>query len=299
VIVVPAEFASERVRKSGAAGRRWIADLPTLVERVCQRWAVELTGDAPSYGVWGMVVLGHRGAEPCAIKVSWPEHPTMVEAAALRAWNGNGAVRLLQMSPENNALLLERLDSGRTLEDLDLLAAAEIAGGIIRRLAVPPPADSPLAVDTVPVQPADDLAVGLRIRQAELGHPVPRRFVELAADLARDLASTSARVLVHTDLHYGNILAGRRQPWLAIDPRPVVGDPELSVPELMWWRLDDAVRDEDVRTLLDVLVATGDLDHERATAWTVVRAVDYWLWGLANGLTEDPVRCHRLLEILA
>ena len=45
--------------------------------------------------------------------------------------------------------------------------------------------------------------------------------------------------LVHADLHYGNILAGDREPWLAIDPRAVAGDPEHAVPELLWARLDE------------------------------------------------------------
>jgi streptomycin 6-kinase len=105
--------------------------------------------------------------------------------------------------------------------------------------------------------------------------------------------------LVHADLHYGNVLAGTRQPWLAIHPKAVTGDPELSVPELMWAGLDEAGNAGDIRALLAALTPAAALDPAKARAWTIVRAVDYWLWGLDHGLTEDPVRCHRLLDALA
>jgi streptomycin 6-kinase len=131
-----------------------------------------------------------------------------------------------------------------------------------------------------------------------LGHPLPRAWVDRAAALARALAADAGAALVHTDLHYGNVLAGPRRAWLAIDPRPVAGHPERSVPELLWWRLDPAAHPAEVRALLDALVAAGALDRTRARDWAIVRAVDYWLWGLAAGLTEDPVRCARILEAL-
>jgi Aminoglycoside/hydroxyurea antibiotic resistance kinase len=90
-----------------------------------------------------------------------------------------------------------------------------------------------------------------------------------------------------------------RQPWLAIDPKAIAGDPELSVPELMWTRLHEAETAGDIRALLAAITHAAALDPAKARAWTIVRAVDYWLWGLDHGFTEDPVRCHRLLDALA
>lgn len=290
---MPAAFAYERIRKSGDAGRCWIAGLPDLIGQLCERWEVELVEANPLYGDLALVVLGRRRGELCVLKVSWQEHPTHEEATALRAWRGNGAVRLLEVSIDDRALLLERLDPARSLESLDLLPAAEIAGALIRRLAIPAPAGLPLLAEL-----AEQTATLVPRRQAALGNPLPCHWIDLAAGLARDLAVAAGTPLVHTDLHYGNVLAGTREPWLVIDPRAIAGDPERSVPELMWWRLDEAERAADVRTLLDVLVRAGDLDGDKAKAWTIVRAVDYWLWGLGAGLTEDPVRCRRLLETL-
>ncbi len=228
------------------------------------------------------------------LKLSWPHERTVVEVRALRAWDGKGAVRLLDARPEVGALLLERLDATRSLESVDLLDAAEVAGGLLRRLAIQAPGGIPKLEDL-----AKDIADSLPARQESLGSPVPAAWLDLAQGLARDLGAGAGKQLVHADLHYGNVLTGEREPWLAIDPKPIAGDPEHSVPELLWRRLDEADDAGGLQRLFDVLVASGELDPETARGWAIVRSVDYWLWGLENGLTEDPKRCRRILEIMA
>ncbi len=292
--VIPASFSGELIRRSGNRARAWIESIPGLVEQLCGRWGVVLTGERPFHGDVNLVFPARRGAERCVLKICWHEHRTSDEATALRAWNGDGAVRLLEASPGTGAILLERLDAGHTLRDLDLLAAAEVAGGLIRRLTIPAPPGLPLLTDI-----AGEIAATAGPRQAALHHPLPDRWVDLASTLAADLAADAGEDLVHADLHYGNILAGERAPWLAIDPKAVSGDPEHSVPELMWTRIDDAADDAAVHDLLAAVVDAGNLDAGKARAWTIVRAVDYWLWALAVGFTEDPVRCERLVETLA
>jgi streptomycin 6-kinase len=294
VIVVPQALADERIRQSGDDGRRWLAALPDLVERLCDSWAVEPIGESARHGANALVLPVRRRSEQCMLKVSWHQQTVVDEARALRAWGGDDAVLLLAALPREGALLLERLDDSCTLQALDLMAAAAVAGAMIRRLAIPAPSEMP-RLGMV----AAEVAETLQPRQAALGSPLPQRWLDLAVHLERDLAADAGEALVHGDLHYGNVLGGTRQPWLAIDPRALAGDPELSVPELIWTRIDEAADSRDVRTLLDVIVEAGGLDPEKAHAWTVVRAVDYWLWGLENGLTEDPIRCHRLLDILA
>jgi streptomycin 6-kinase len=292
--VIPDAFAHEMIRRSGDAGRDWLRSVPARVERLCRQWDAELTGEPTLYGDVNLVFPARRAGAGCVIKICWHEHRTSDEAAALRTWDGRGAVHLLDVGPADNAVLLERLDAGRSLRDLDLLPAAEIAGGLIRTLTVPAPAGIP-RLSAI----AAEIAATVSPRQRALGDPLPARWIDLTAALATDLGIAAGDDLVHADLHYGNVLAGTRLPWSAIDPKAVAGDPEHSVPELMWTRIDDAADDAAVGELLGVLVAAGKLDAEKARAWTIVRAVDYWLWALGVGFTEDPVRCRRLVEALA
>ena len=115
------------------------------------------------------------------------------------------------------------------------------------------------------------------------------------------LSLDAERRLVHADLHYENIMASTRPgaPWVAIDPNSAVGAPERSVAELLWTRVDELPDSGAITGLLDSLVEHGCLDRDKALAWAFVRTIDYWLWGLDNGLTVDPRRCRRIAAALA
>ena len=292
---MPEEFAEWRVRVDGESARTWVRSLPTLVEQLVERWDLVVEdAEPPLYGALSLVILVRRREERLALKVTWREETTEDEHRALRAWQGRGAVALLDSAPAVGALLLERLDHTRSLHALPLWEAAAVAGSLIRVLAVAAPSGLRTLREV-----AEGMPDRLTRRQRALGDPVPVGWVQAACDGAPRWGSVGERVLIHADLHYGNVLAATRQPWLAVDPRALHGAPEYSVPELMWTRADDLRSDADVRRLLDVIVAAGDLDAELARGWVVVRCVDYWLWGLEHGLTIDPVHCERLLSVLA
>jgi streptomycin 6-kinase len=293
VITVPEQFAEWRIRVDGESGRTWVQSLPALVERLLEQWDLVVDDVEPLHGGLSLVVLVHRGEQPLAVKLSWLEDTTEGEALALRAWNGRGVVELLDAEPETGALLLERLDHTRSLHTLPLWDAAQVAGCLIRTLAVAAPA----GVNTLG-EVAAGISEGLPRRQRALGDPVPSGWVQAACRYADELGSAGEQVLIHADLHYGNVLAATRQPWLAIDARALQGAPEYSVPELMWNRADELHTDADVRRLLNLIAAAGNLDVETAHGWVVARCVDYWLWGLERGLTIDPVRCERILNAL-
>jgi streptomycin 6-kinase len=289
-VAEPVEFAAQ----ASVEGRAWIAGLPALIDRLCRRWRLQVEGGLAARGYHAVVIPVRRGAQRCVLKLTWPAERTVDEARALAAWRGQGAVLLLEADPKAGALLLERLDAARTLDSLDLWAAAQVAGRLLRRLAIPAPEGvRPLRAV------AAAIAASLPGRQARLGRPLPEGWLATAGSLAHELGARAGDRLVHADLHYGNVLAGNREPWLAIDPKPVAGDPEHAVPELLWTRVDELEDAAAIRRLLAILAASGELDGEKARGWAVVRCVDYWLWGLENGLTEDPERCRRILAALA
>ena len=285
MIQVPEDFASALVNESGAAGRAWIEALPSTVESLCRRWNLVVEG-SPLHGYLGIVVPVRRNGEPAALKVSWINESTAHEIAALTIWNGRGAVRLLEADPAIAALLLERLESRRTLHDVPIGEAITVAAHLVRVLSVPARDNLPLLTVV-----AERLAETFFERWERLNRPIARRLVDAARDVAIQLGPLAGSLLVNYDLHYGNVLAGEREPWLAIDPKVVVGDPEYGPAQLLWTRLEDIERDGGLGHHFHALVDQAGLDLPRARAWALVRCVDYWLWALGIGLTEDPVRC--------
>ncbi len=112
------------------------------------------------------------------------------------------------------------------------------------------------------------------------------------------LVTTPSTLAVNGDLHSAQVLAGTREPWLTVDPVLLRGDIAYDLARVLWTRLDEMPDPTAITEHLDIVVDSAGLDRDRARDWVVFRAIDYWLWGLDAGLTEDPLRCHRLVTAL-
>ena len=137
MLVVPEALAETIIAREGAAGQTWIKELPALFERLCMEWGLTPEGGA-MHGAQSVVVPVSGAGEPSVLKLAWLSIATKDEERALRAWNGQGAVRLLRSEPAVGAMLIERLDWSRSLDDEPIGAAVEIASGLLRRLAIEP-----------------------------------------------------------------------------------------------------------------------------------------------------------------
>lgn len=257
-------------------GDTWLAWLPRLVDEHLARWDLSLDGE-PRHGENALVLPVRQGGEALALKLGWPHAEADLEHLALRLWDGDGAVRLIAANPAADALLLERLDADRPLTSASILESCEAVGELFRRLDRPA---SP-QFDTVA-----DKARRWRQQCADAGRGVPRRLVEQALTTLEGLVGSAAHSrLVHEDLHDANAIAplnpahGR---WLAIDPKPVVGEWEYAVAPVVWNRADDAARAHNLRTHLrlraDIVADVAGLDLERTYAWTFVRLVLNAVW---------------------
>lgn len=232
-----------------------------VVEELLEEWELTPDGDA------GCVLpVRTRSGRPAVLKVEAAEH----EHLALQHWHGRGAAQLLRADPRRSALLLERLHP----EDLGGLwdvEACEVVGGLYGLLHVPAPPQL-VTLSSCVGRWAGELAALPR------DAPVPRRLVEQAVALGRDLAADPATDgrLIHGDLHYAHVLAGDREPWLAVDPEPLSGDPHYEVAPMLWSRWDElvgaarGVRDG-VRLRFHTIVDVAGLDEHRARDWVVVR----------------------------
>jgi len=290
VIEVPATFRA--MPRWWSEGTDWVEALPRLVADQCERW--RLAPDGPvRHGSNALVVPVRRGAERLALRMSPPGDDVAREAATLRFWDGRGTVRLVDADPTRRAQLLEWIDPGTSLETVPLLQTPAILGAVLRRLAIPAPPDTP---DTGRVTAAD--AAGWLRRWRALGAPAHQRHLATALAAAAAVREPATPDLaVNADLHFGQILRARREPWLVVDPVLLRGDIDYDLGRLLWSRLDELADDGAVRGYLAAVVEAAQLDLERAERLVLVRAMSYLLWGLERGLTEDPPRCRRLLEV--
>ncbi len=277
-------------------GKAWMAALPSLLRDLASQWNLTTADDLLGRGYNAVVLPVRQGGRPLALKLTWPPERAGKEADALAAWRARGTVELAACDAPRGALLLERLDASRSLATIPVAEAAAAAGTLIRTLAIAPPGPFP----SLRAQ-ARQLAATIPARQRSLQDPLPGPWITLAGRLAVGLARDPARLLVHTDLHYDNVLANQRpgQRWVAIDPEAAVGAPERSAAELLWTRADELPDPHAITSLLDTIVENGQLNRATAIAWGFVRSIDYWLWGLDNGLTSDPILCQRVASALA
>lgn len=272
VSLVPAEFlarVSGFEAEAGISGADWARQLPRLIDECVQRWELSMDG-AAMCGHAGIVLPVRRAAESAVLKITWPHPEAAHEHLALRAWGGRGAVRLLAADPSRWALLLERLDGSRTLRREPLDDACATIGALLRALDIPalPQLDT---LSGYAAELAASLDDGLQM--------LPPRFVDHARGLLRDLTSSPEvdSRLTHTDLHYANVLHGRRHEWLAIDPKPLAADPAYAVAPALWNRwpeaLDGSIR-WNLRRRLEIICEAAGVDEDRAKAWTIIREVD-------------------------
>jgi streptomycin 6-kinase len=274
-------------------GTAWLDSLPQRIDRQCRIWGLERDGN-PWHGSNALVLPVRGAGEPYVLRLAPPDERTRGELAALDFWNGRGTVMQYAADPEAGASLLERLDGDHTLGQLELEPAAEILGTIMRTLAVP--------VDDRDV-PSTAKIISDRLDELErdwndAGNPFDRSVLTDATAAGRSLINVNDTVAVNGDLHHDQVLAGTREPWLVVDPVLLRGDIGYDLGRALWWRLDEMPDDRTIRAQLALIGDAAGLDRDHARAAAIFRTVDYWLWGLRNGLTEDPMRCARLLAAI-
>ncbi len=271
---IPAAFLAFGDRDE--SWRPWLEALPRLVADVVEDWELVFDGP-PRHGFCALVVpVRTTDGRPCVLKAAWPHDEEEHEHLALQRLHGDGMVRMYRADPSRHVMLLERLHPEDLTGPWDL-EACEVVAGLYRRIHVPAPPQLRTLTSYVARWDADLAAL-------PKDAPVPRRLVEQALSLDGDLVADPGSVgtMIHGDLHYENVLAADREPWLAIDPKPMSGDPHYELAPMLWNRWQEVVASGDardaVRRRFHTLVDAAELDEERARDWVVVREVHNALW---------------------
>jgi streptomycin 6-kinase len=255
--------------------RLWMAALPGVVAELSRRWSIELGRPYQPGGCasWVAPAVGDAGYQ-VVLKVGWRHAEAEHEADGLRAWGGEGTVRLIDalLLEDTNALLLEACEPGTALSKvLPPFEQDAVVAGLLRRVWIEPPPGHPFRpLSSMCDQWADEFerkyaASDLRLR---LDPGVVRAGIELFRALPH---TADSAVLLYTDLHPENVLAAQREPWLAIDPKPYVGDPTYDALQHMLNHPDRLAADPAgfVQRMAELL----GLDQSRLRDWLFARSV--------------------------
>jgi streptomycin 6-kinase len=250
------------------AGRVWLERLPRLAEECAEGWVLRLGEPFPyAFASLAMPVTRVDGTA-AVLKVQFPDRESEHEAAALVHWDGEGAVRLLEHDAARHALLLERCEPGTPLSELRPDDALDVMVGLLPRLWKP--ARAPFRQLS---EEAAWWAEQLPAQWERAGRPFERRLLDAALEILDTLPRDQGeQVLLNQDLHVDNVLRARREPWLVIDPKPLVGEREFGVGALV--RGDELGRGRDlVLRRLDRLTSELSLDEDRARGWALAQTV--------------------------
>lgn len=283
MIVVPENFQRSTVDREHERGAAWIADLPGVVADLLERWGCTQDGRVMHGGV-GIIVpvlrIGDQG--PAVLKISFPHPGNVAEPDAFAAWDGRGAVRLYARDDEHFAMLLERAHPTTLAAVRDNEEVIRIAGRLNRRLAVPAPPGLPRLSDQ-----AEEWEQSLLRDTAELSHALPSVVVDAAVATVRELGREQPEVMIHGDLHPGNILRADREPWLAVDPKGYAGDPAYDGGTLLKSRvfafLEEDEPDKAMVRGLDIFADAAEVDPERVRRWAQYHAVAAAFWARRHG----------------
>ena len=252
--------------ESSSAGRLWLEQLPDAVAALAQRWSLTLGApfEHSDVGCSWVAPATRTDGTAAILKVALRHFEGEHEIEGLRFWGGDGMVRLLEAEESLGALLLERCEPGTTLRTLPEPEQDVVIASLLRRLWRPAPSSHPFRSLSEMLRRWREEIIA---RQEAWPDPVwTREALQLFEELSRP---TPTDVLLVTDLHAGNVLRARREAWLAIDPKPFVGDATYDATQhLLNCRARlEADAEDTIRRFADRL----EIDAQRLRWWTFAR----------------------------
>jgi streptomycin 6-kinase len=259
----------------GEDGATWLENLPQLIADCAQKWSLTVGPPFPDLSYNYAAPAQRADGTAVVLKIGVVNKELLTEIAALHHYNGHGIARLLSSDAARGVLLLERLQPGTPLiSEPDDERATAVAAQVMQQLWSPVSSEN--SFPTVA-----DWAQGLgRLRQEFDGGtgPFMPKLLEAAESLFADLLPSQAEpVLLHGDLHHWNILQATRAPWLALDPKGVIGEPAYEVGAWLRNPIDRLADWPNLKRIqarrIDQFVEILDLDRQRLIGWGIAQAV--------------------------
>lgn len=249
--------------------RDWLAALPQLLDDLVARWRLRLEEPFDHDGACSWVCPVTRSDGTLAVlKLAMPHMEGKHEIQGLRYWAGRPMVRLFEADEDSGAMLLERCMPGTSLRSELQHTQDEVVAELLKRVWECSENSSSL-LGFRPLSQMIDHWSEETMAQKHLWPDagLVNEGLRVMKELARPATSD---VLLATDLHAGNVLRARREPWLVIDPKPFVGDRAYDpVQHLMNC---EARLHHDPEGMIERIAALTEADPERLRLWIFARA---------------------------
>jgi streptomycin 6-kinase len=295
---LPEEFVERLQRRIDTPERReWLRQLPDLVQELLEEWELEPEGLFELSFNYVVAVRQANGAAG-VLKLGLPDPDGVREAAALRAYDGDGACRVIESDDDRRAMLLERIHPGDMLVEVARTndeAATRTGAEVMRRLWRHTPEDA-----TSHFRPLAQWFQAFerhRTRFHGTSGPVPDALLVLAEQIAPELLSSAPQeLLLHADFHHFNVLRSDRAGWLAIDPKGMYGDPGYEAGPFMC--NPGLVATDVLRRRLDILSEVLEYDRERLRLWCIAYAVLSVCWSIEDSSSSWRTTLHTAQQLV-
>ncbi|MBL1079253.1 kinase [Nocardia sp. 2] len=303
-ISLPQDVADTIVAIFEERGKRWLDDLPALVQERCDAWGLTIAGAGFSGGTHSYAAPVHRTDGSVAVlKIPVVDPENIGEAAGLHCYQGDGAVQLYEFDSASNSMLLEWARPGTELVtqpgfpslegESRNIEKVEFACALYKRLRREP-------VDIPAEFPALPLASGMVEEwtqmflepDPEVAEVIPSRLLDKAALWTARLAVPDGPLLVvNRDTHLGNIVAAEREPWLLIDPKAYLGEAAFDAGFLGMIQVQSWPTPEHAKAVIERTATGLEIDPDRARGWAFMRAMEEIVWAIEDEEPED-MRLH-------
>ncbi len=280
---LPKSFKRNILDLHAEEGEQWIEDLPNLIAEMSEKWSLAVDGPFPD--------LSYNFVAPCVcadgtnavLKISYNEKDSVIlsEAKFLTLVDGKGAVKLLRFDKNYCALLLERLIPGENLIELaktDDEQATANAIRVMKKIRRPPPKNVRF--------PTLENWVSSFLRAGKTNFDFAG--VKKAQKIFHRLIGSSEQNLLHGDLHHQNILSARRNSFLAIDPKGIVGDIGFEISVFLnnprgWLLTNPDCRKITTQRRVEQFAEAFDIEPRDLREWAYAEAVLSAWWTVEDG----------------
>lgn len=297
MIQLPEKFIRTLIGVHQEKGRLWLKNFNQLIQYCENTWSLKVLSHYPlSYNFVAPVIL--KDGSEAVLKLGVPSKDIRIEIEAVRLYNGNGMAGLIDSDPEKGILILERMSPGETLKSIQNDEEATLlAAEVMKKIRTPAPLNS-LFPST------SQWATGfVKLRSHYNGGTgsLPEQLVEKAEEMYTNLNSTIKNLqLLHGDLHHENILSAYREPWIAIDPKGVIGEHEYEVISFLMNNLPVVKPEEIIKRRVDLFTEKLHLNKERVLSWAFCHAVLSAWWhieGNSDGV-DNAIKIAIIFETL-